>query len=302
LSGNSVRSKKVSQSKSKVKFYFSTVRSRVIPILKRVEVGDYPSKIARIYGWSKQHVHYYLKKLHKADLVRRSVRSSVVFYELTGKGKELLASAEGLVFGSGVFRLHKCQVLFPILREGVYPEGDFRRVELTNWTQLLGLERGVSVCKTTRHWVVHVEALYGRSPGDLFGLAKNLGDRVARSLMSKYGVVLGEGTVGRGYELAIDDPVAKLLARYFTVSTPKRKMDHSPGELEGEIDHLSRDAAIEYLMMPERVKKLEGQIFGLTSQVEDLRSDVHQLVQALKDAVAPKESRSVPLKNGEYIS
>ena len=45
-------SQKVLLQKSKVKFYFSTVRSRVIPILKRIEVGDYPSKIARLYGWS----------------------------------------------------------------------------------------------------------------------------------------------------------------------------------------------------------------------------------------------------------
>ena len=52
MSGGSGGSQKVLSEKSKVKFYFSTVRSRVIPILKRVEVGDYPSKIARLYGWS----------------------------------------------------------------------------------------------------------------------------------------------------------------------------------------------------------------------------------------------------------
>jgi hypothetical protein len=133
-------------------------------------------------------------------------------------------------------------------------------------------------------------------------LAKNLGDSVARSLMSKYGVLLGEGQVGKGYELAIDDPVAKLLSRYFTISTAKRKMDHSSGELEGEIDHLSRDAAIEYLLMPERVKKLGGQLLGLSSQVEDLQTDVHQLVQVLKDAAAPKENHVFPLKYGRYIT
>jgi hypothetical protein len=79
-------------------------------------------------------------------------------------------------------------------------------------------------------------------------------------------------------------------------------MDHSPGELEGEIDHLSRDAAVEYLLMPERVKKLEGQILRLSSQVEDLQSDVYQLVQVLKEAVAPKEDHAVSLKDGRYIS
>ena len=79
MSGSKVGSQKVLPQKSKVKFYFSTVRSRVIPILKRIEVGDYPSKIARIYGWSKQHVFYYIRKLEKAGLVRRQVRSNVVF-------------------------------------------------------------------------------------------------------------------------------------------------------------------------------------------------------------------------------
>jgi hypothetical protein len=255
-----------------------------------------------LYGWSKQHVFYYLKKLEKAGLVRRTVRSSVVFYELTGRGQKVLTSCEGVVYSSGVFRLHKCQVLFPIVREGFYPVGDFRRVEMVNWTALLGLVLGVHVRKTSRHWIVHVETLYGHYPGELFTLAKNLGDRVARALMSKYDVLLGEGQIGKGYELAIDDPVAKLLSRYFTISTPKRKMDHSPGELEGEIDHLSRDAAVEYLLMPERVKKLAGQILWLSSQVEDLRSDVSQLVQVLKETVAHKENDAVPLKDDRYIS
>jgi len=278
LSGGSDESQKNLSEKSKVKFYFSTIRSRVIPILKRNEIGDYPSKIARLYGWSKQHVFYYLNKLEKAGLIRRKVRSSAVFYELTNRGQKVLTSCEGTVYSSGVFRLHKCQVLYPIVREGFYPTDDFRKVEMVNWTALLGLVHGVSVRKTSRHWIVHVECLYGHNPGELFGLAKNLGDRVACALMSKYGVLLGEGQVGKGYELAVDDPVGKLLSRYFTISTPKRKMDHSPGELEGEIDHLSKDAAVEYLLMPERVRKLEGQILGLSSQIEDLRNDILKLV------------------------
>ena len=266
----------------------------MIPILKRIEVGDYPSKIARIYGWSKQHVFYYIKKLQKAGLVRRKVRSRAVWYELTRRGQNFLRSCEGVVFGSGVFRLHRCQVLFPIIREGVYPAADFRAVEMVNWTALLGLVHGVRVRKTTRHWIVHVETLYGRHPGELFTLANNLANRISRALMSKYGCLLGEGKIGKGYEVAIDDPVAKLLSRYFTISTAKRKMDHSPPELEGEIDHLSRDATVEYLLMPERVKKLEGQVEALSSMVEDLRSDVHELVGVLKEALNGRGKAGVP--------
>jgi hypothetical protein len=56
------------------------------------------------------------------------VRSSAVFYELTNRGQKVLRSCEGIVYSSGVFRLHKCQVLFPIVREGVYPAGDYSAI------------------------------------------------------------------------------------------------------------------------------------------------------------------------------
>ncbi len=60
-------------------------------------------------------------------------------------------------------------------------------------------------------------------------LAKNLADRVAKHFMMEYVCRLAEGEMCRGYELKVDDPVAKLLSRYFCMSTPERKIDHSPG-------------------------------------------------------------------------
>lgn len=53
--------------------------------------------------------------------------------------------------------------------------------------------------------------------------------------------------------------------------------------------------------MPERVKKLEGQLLGLSSQVENLQSNVSQLVQILKEATASKEYDVTPLEDGKYI-
>ena len=132
------RSQNFSRSKSKVKFDFCTVRSRVIPILKGIEVKMYPSKIGRARGWKKQHVAYYVKKLEKAGLIRRLKRSNFVDYELTERGQNFLISCEGVLFSSGVFRLHRCFFKFPVLREGVYPAADFHRIEMVNWTALLG--------------------------------------------------------------------------------------------------------------------------------------------------------------------
>ena len=108
--------------------------------------------------------------------------------------------------------------------------------------------------------------------------------------MLKYGCRLSEGEVCRGYELKVDDPVAKLLARYFCVSTPDRKIDHSPGVSEGELENFSRDAAVEYLMMPERVKKLEGQVQALHVDLEELTGTLRKLLNVEEPAQpSPKQ-------------
>jgi len=76
-------------------------------------------------------------------------------------------------------------------------------------------------------------------------------------------------------------------------------MDHSPGELEGEIDHLSRDAAVEYLLMPERVKKLEGQVEAVASNMEEL----NQLLKKLLGLGAESPSQDVrQTKRVSYVS
>jgi predicted transcriptional regulator len=292
------RSQDFSVSKSKVKFDFCTVRSRVLPILKGIEAKMYPAKIGRARGWSKQHVSYYVKKLEKAGLIRRLKRSNFVDYELTKRGQNFLITCEGVLFSSGVFRLHRCFFKYPVLREGVYPSADFRRIEMVNWTALLGLEQGVKIRHTTTSWIVHVETLYGRSPGELVTLAKNLADRVAKGLMSKYDCVLGEGVINRRHELGVDDPVANLLNRYFSVSTPKRVIDDSLGEDEGELDHVGRDAAVEYLLMPERVKKMEKDINTLTLNVVKLTEALGVLV----DFGSPERLALGQKRLGEYVS
>jgi hypothetical protein len=58
-------------------------------------------------------------------------------------------------------------------------------------------------------------------------------------------------------------------------------MDHSPGELEGEIDFEQRDMMIEYLLMPERVKKLEGQLAALNCDLEKISNSLEKLTSVL---------------------
>jgi len=273
LAGRSRGSKNFRGSKYKVKFDTSTVRVWVLPLLLRIEVGDYPTKAGRIIGLSRQHVWYYVRKLEKCHLIRRDKRTNAVFYVLTPESKNLLASCEGKVFPARLYRFDKCQVAYEILVEGRYPCG-FRRVEMVNWTALLGTELGVKVRRTTRSWIVHVEVIRGRNPVEVTNLALNLAGRVRNALCSKYGCVLGEGKIVGG-EMANEDPVATLFGRYFTVRAGNRKIDHSWGP--GELEHTQRDAVIDYLQMPEKVKNIEGEVAAMRGEVSLLTSTLRQL-------------------------
>jgi len=275
-------SKKVRASKSRVKFDTKTVRTWVLPLLMRIGVGDYPAKAGRIIGLSRQHTWYYVRKLEECGLIRRERRSNVVFYELTGESKNLVASCEGTVFPARLYRFDKCQVAYEIIAAGLAPE-DFRRVEMTNWTALLGTELGVKVRRTTRSWIVHVEVIRGRNPVEVTNLAMNLADRVRDALVSKYGGVLGGGKVVGG-EMAVEDPVASLFGRYFTVRTDKRKIDHSWSV--GELEHLQKDAVIEYLQMPERVRNVEVQLGALRGDLSKLTEAMNRLC-SLEGSVQP---------------
>jgi len=75
-----------------------------------------------------------------------------------------------------------------------------------------------------------------------------------------------------GGEMAVEDPAATLFGRYFTVRTDKRKIDHSWSV--GELEHLQRDAVVEYLQMPERVRNVELQLGAL-------RGDLSRVTEAL---------------------
>jgi hypothetical protein len=84
-------------------------------------------------------------------------------------------------------------------------------------------------------------------------------------------------------------------------------MDHSPGELEGEIDFTQRDFAIEYLLVPERVKKLEGQLAALNCDLARISSCLEKLTGILgKLCEVPEgESEKTLGKNvggNEYVS
>jgi DNA-binding MarR family transcriptional regulator len=277
----------------KKRFNARSVGLRLVPILKMLEAGNYPAKIARLLGMSKPHVSYYIRKMRRAGLVRRRNVKWPAFYVVTEKGKKFLTRCKLLEPGF-LFRLHRCGFKYPILKNAAVPV-DWRRVPKAcgHWTALIGDEGGVKVEKTTRHVIVWCESISGRDPDELLLRAKSLADRVAASLVAKYGFQLGEGRLVPKKHIGVYDPAAELLSRRFEISDDVGKIDRSEGL--GEIDWFSAKAAKDYLLMPSRVESLEQQVAGLQGQIQEL-------VQVLKEAFAPKENHASPLKDGRYIT
>ena len=300
------RSKNFVRPKLKVKINFKTLRSRLLPILKCLEAGNYPAKTSRMLGLSKPQVAYYVKKLEQAGLIRRERRTNIVIFSVTRKGSNFLTGSESCLFGSGVWRLHAAKYRFGLVADGRWPV-DWRRVEKMNWTALLGLEGGVTVEKTPSSVIVHVETLYGKNPVELLDQARALADRTARALMLKYGCKLAEGKLCRRPHIAIDDPVAEFLSRYFEISAEDRKMDRSEGL--GEFEAFTPQVAIDYMMMPEKVKALEGKLEALEQLQETVVSKLDRLLDLFKplftmnNTARPTESPSdARRKDLSYVS
>lgn len=274
------------KTRSKVKFYSTSVRTRVIPILKRIE-GNYPSKVARILGMSKQHVHYYIKKLVTAGLVKRLRPRWPARYRLTERGKKFLTRCEGLAPGFA-FRLHNCVFKYRVL-EGSLGPGGWRRVERVNWSSLIGSELGLTVEKTTRNILVYCDVIEGRNPNELLLLAKDQADRVAAHLRLKYGLRLGEGKLARKPHLGVYDPIAALVSRHWQISDDIAKIDRS--ETYGEIDWLTPEAAKDYLLMPGLVRRILEVQRNFAQGMADHRAMIREIRELVRELRGVKGRR-----------
>ena len=302
-------SKKGSSKEYKVKFYSTVFRTRYVPLLKCLGDGMFPTQAAAKLGWSKQHVNYYIQRLKRAGLVFREKDSSIVIWALTEKGKGFLREGESRLTSSFTFRLHNCSYMYNIVQEGYYGSAGFKKVEMQNWTALLGLELGVSVRKTSKNWIVHLDVVRGENPDVLLLRAKELADKVAVSLMRKYRVVLGEGVPCKNYEYACDDPVASVLSKFVNLKVGGRCIDDSEDIGVGELDHIGRDAAVAYMQMPERVRDIDErsdhtvrQLKFLEGQLGELQSKFDKLVEVLASFVGDCGSVGVSNKGGDYVT
>ena len=252
------------QMKRKGKKDFTDNLDFIRDILRLIEAGYYPAKIARVLGTYKQHIHYYLRRLLKAGYIRREVRDRITIYSLTDRGKKFLAGIEGR--GGRVFRLHNVRVLYPVIVDAGVEVDWGRVVRVRNWRQFVGTFLNVTVRRNEgRQPSIEIlaEPLTGDDPYQLLYMALTECNKVAEYLERKFGMKLGRGRlVGRPH-WAIYDPIAKQFSDHMILTDDIAQIDKSPPS-PGEIDFYSPEAAKQYLIsittLPSRVKNIEREL------------------------------------------
>jgi len=271
-----------------------------------LDTGNYPSRVARILGFSPQVLHYHVKKWLKMGWIRLDVKTpNMTTYKLVPSVKKSLTGGEVLPF-KGV-RLHAYSLKFPVV-DGPSSAVDWDRVQLANWTRLVGCECGLTVEKTTKHVIVHADEVLSEDPNEATLLAILECLRLARALEDKFQMKLGTPKLLRKPHFAVSDPVARWFTDFMELSSDVGKMDQSEGA--GEIDYFDAGLAKDYLVMPLRMLGLQGDmaevkeilktfgvamrehmslIKGLQAVAEQMKTLIQELRVNAKNSVEVKE-------------
>ena len=267
-------------SRSQIKKFNSKIlTSKVRNILKLLDAGNYPAKIARILGLSRPLVHYYIRKLVKRGYLTK-IEGKPTFYELTVNGKKFLDKIESSLF-SRVVRLHNVVVKYPVIMKPKIVI-DWRRVELQNWGQLIGSELGCTVRKNPRSVEVFPDVVEGDNPYELLLRAVDQANRVASSLEEKFQMRLGRPSLSRKPHFAVYDPVVGKLAKFMQFSDDVGKLDESEGY--GEIDFYDPNFAKNYLLtfttLPRRVDAIGKQVASLEASLTKFSGDMKRISES----------------------
>ena len=272
-------------------------------ILKLLGAGNPASVVAKAVGCSRSNVSYWKDKFLSIGALRLQVRDVVHIYRLTLYGSKILTISEG--YFPEVCCLEDHAVKFRVLRWERMPIEWRRLGRPRNWEKL-GVRLGnVRVVRTSKSIIVHPGRLRGFDVDELLMLSGRIVERVRMVLENRFGMVLSD--VG----VPLHQPVtrfyseeARLLVKLgTTIVEDVGSIDASPPEKVAHEEYVGKDLAKARLLMPLNVRRLERRVSGVEEKVDKLSSEVHELVQVLKEALQPKTAPSSQLlKDGRYIT
>ena len=239
----------------------------LIHILDKIRLGRTPIEIAKKWGWSRQRMRPYIKKLERSDFIRLRTRTSMNIYEITDQGKKFYTGSVG-AWSEGL-SLHHIEYYYPIIKDGSL---DKDKVWSANGVEMWfkRMDSKSSVSGNPRSVQIKVQSLVGKDPYQLVDEAKNIADRTAGVLKSR-GFELGQGRQSKKPHFEMMDPIAKTLARSIQLRSDEGEIDESG---DGNREFYTPESADAYLKMPIRIKELEEHLIRQTEIMDKFSKQI----------------------------
>lgn len=249
-------------------------------ILRLLGAGNCARDVALAVCCSKSTVSYWKDRFVGAGALRLVVKDVFKEYALTSYGSKILTTSENGI-PPEVCCLEDYAIKFHVLDWGNADQLDWKRLgRPRNWEKL-GVKIGnVRVVRTSKSVIVHPGRLRGFDVDELLMLSGRIVERVKGVLEGYFGLFLEEPGVPLHEPITrfYSEEAGELVKLGTTVIEGVGSIDNSPPERVPHEEYVGKDLAKARLLMPLRLKRLE-------TRVENLSSEVHELVCVLREAL-----------------
>jgi hypothetical protein len=294
------KGKRPVQRVKRVKHGFLTLAGAVpltkkgLQILRLLGAGNPAIKVAGIVGCSRSNVCYWKNKFLNMGAIKLQIRDVVQIFSLSPYGSKVLTRGEG--YFPEVCCLEDYAIKFEVKEWEHVPLSWKRLGRPRNWEKL-GVKIGnIRVVRTSKSVIIHPGRLRGFDVDELLMLSGRIVERVRMVLENRFGLVLSDVGIPLHQPITrfYSEEAGELVKLGTTIVEDVGSIDNSPPERVPHEEYVGKDLAKARLLMPLKILELQN-------QVNDLQSDMQQLVQFLKDSLVPREN-SVSLKDRNYIS
>ena len=242
---------------------------------------------------SKQLLSYHINKAIKLGYVAEVCRDTFKVYELTQPGKNFLAMYQynnKLAQQSrSICRAENIRFKAPIHKMPSKPV-DWPKVEMHNWSQYI-TEVGSVKVKLNHGEKPTIEflpgAIDGREPIKLYIKLFSDCDKVARNFEQIFDMQIGELELSSKAEFVIPNPLAKEITKIGRVTVEGiGKINASLPNRYGEFEFHDPRAAAEFMVMPQRLARLEQNVDGRLARLEQdfngMKHDIKEVLDLIK--------------------
>ena len=235
-----------------------------------IKEGKIEADIARELNLNRSHICYYVGKANKLGFVEKSKRDVFVELRVTQSGKNFLDQYNKNNPSIPLCRVENIQFSAPIIKMPTIPVC-WKRIEMHNWTQYNSEIDSVKVrLNAGKNPMLELipSAVEGSDPFDLYTTLLYDCINVVNDLYSKIGLEVGRLKLSSRAEWLTYDPIARSFCKtngqveYEGIGKVNASMPRKIGEFE----FFDPRALVDYLLMPQRLKRVENLIETLLSK------------------------------------